>query len=219
LRQPGTLGDQPVTRSFAEEELQHLGYRWLGDYDASSVQGVVMLVRAYLSSDAHHVALWVNSQAGDERNQILEFSTTLSPSGNITTNNSSQAGAFVYPPDKFMAKVPWKKSVAELVQLHLALCETAAECGFAPVAMSAAGFLESVEAESRREMELQVAHGRMKSVSDECYQITLKGAILITPRVWARMLFGSLLGAARRSDQSLRLEVRRRYGALSRGLG
>jgi len=219
LRMPVSPADQPAPRSMAEQEMQLLDFRWLGDFDASASDDVKMVVRAYVSADRFHLAVFAVAESGEESNSMIEFSTSFKPHGNLCTNNSTQASVYVYPVDKLIIKAPWKKSVRELHELHLAMCDVVAECGFQAAAVSAEGFSEALAMESRRDFEAQVGHGLLRQVGEDSYCMTVKGAVLMTSKVWWRMAYGFLFGWIRPSDASLLKRARKQFTAASQQAG
>jgi hypothetical protein len=181
---------RPPASGPLEAGLINLGYEHVGDYDASATDQVEMKIQVYLSPDRLCTAVIANVKSAAQTFSLVEFNTDLSPHGNITTSGSKYPNTFYYPPDKMVAKVPWKTSVAEMAALHTLLCETAREDQFVPVRMDPGRIRECVVAEMRRDYEYQVKCGRMTEVSPDVYRSTLKGTFIAVPLIWSKMVHG-----------------------------
>ena len=124
--------------SLQVQGLANLGFTPVGKYDVSMSSSVQMNIHVFLSANQLYVAtiVKVRSEAGDF--SFVEFHTDLAPHGNITTNNSKHTSIFYYPPDKMVVKVPWRKSVMDIFDLHVELCEAAKNHLFNPIPLSPA---------------------------------------------------------------------------------
>ena len=174
------------------QSLCHLGFKPIGTFDVSMSSAVQMFIELYHSANQLYVATIVSVRSETGNFSFIEFHTDLAPHGNITTNNSKHAGIFYYPPDKMVAKVPWRKTVEEILGLHVELCEAAREHGFTPVPLKP-GELESCFIRNIREsFEDQVKCGRNLKVAEDVYKQTFKGVLISVPLVWHKMVYGFL---------------------------
>jgi len=149
-----------------------------------------------------------------ENKTVKEFSTRLTPSGSVTTNNSHDPLTFYRPPEKIAVCAHWKQGFAELFQLHQSLCEAAGESGFTPRKFEPDNFRALLDAWLREDFEAQVRTGRMRRVGENAYRFTLKGAAITTPVVWWFMSYGFILRRLRPGDKTLVTRARRRFARL-----
>jgi len=210
-----------VPRDRLEKELQALGFHFVGDYDVSMMSDITTRLRAYLSHDRLCAAGLIDLKTTGQAVTALEFHTQLYPSGNITTSTSSHPRIFSYPPDKMLAQVPWKKTAAEVFELHQMLCETAACEKFTPAKIDSDGLADAIRTDTRRDLDYQVRNGRFKKIAPDQYRLTLFGAIIAVPIVWFHMCYKGLffwykpsnrifLRRLQRRLQRFRLSVRSR---------
>jgi hypothetical protein len=219
LRLPNPERVPPAPESQAELELIDLGFRWIGDFDASSVEGVVTLTRFYSSKDGLHQGMIVDVESQDYQTSMVEFNSELSPQGNISTNNNRQPGVYSYRLEMLVVRAPWKRIVRELFTLHQALCGAATQCGFRPRLLHAKDLCFQVSNDSRQDLEGECARGRLHPISANSYQTTFLGALRYTPRIWFKMVHGHLLIWYRPADQTLAARARRRFARAAREVG
>jgi len=162
------------------------------------------------SPDLFSAVIIVDIKTADAVFTKLEFSTLLKPCGSISTNNYDQPNVFSHEAEKIVINAPWKKSAAELWNLHSLLVNAAGECSFLPVAIHPDEFADRVREVIRLDFERQVEKGRMKQVGTDQYRLTLLGSLLATPKVWFRMSFGILVILCRPSDATLQRKIHRR---------
>ena len=164
------------------QSLGDLGFKPVGAFDVSMSPGIQMIIELYHSPDQLYVATIVNVRSSTATFSFIEFHTDLAPHGSITTNNSKHAGIFYYPPDKMVAKVPWRKSVTEILGLHVELCEAAKDHLFNPTPLKPGQIEGSFIKSMRQSFDDQVKCGRMVKVSEDVYRSSFKGALIAVDR-------------------------------------
>lgn len=189
LTDPAAWTPIPAPRDTLEAELQMLGFRFIGDFDATMYTATSMRVRAYTDPDRLHGAILMDGKSGSERATILEFSTRLHPSGSIVTNTSPYPVIWSYPLDKCVVRVPWKRAAAKVLELHQALCHTAQKEKFIAETFSVVTFAEEVIKATREDMEYQVEAGRYRKIGQDQYRPTLLGIVIAVPRLWLNMTY------------------------------
>lgn len=214
----------PAPRDGLEAEVQGLGFRYIGDFDADMCATSSMRIRAYVAPDMMHAAIIMDGKTGPEQVTILEFSSKFQPLGSVATNTSPYPRISSYPPEKFCVRAPWKKTAAKVFELHQALCRVAGEEKFALEAWTATAFAEEVITATRKDMEYQVLAGRYRKVGEDQYRMSLLGVVIAVPRLWLNMTYSFLFSwyrppagffcrRLRRRLQMVRLEMKKKSGA------
>ncbi len=214
LTDPADWTPTPAPRDALEAELQVLGFRFIGDFDARMFAATSTRIRAYNDPNRLHGAIFMDGQSGSERVTILEFSTRLHPSGCIITNTSQYPSIASYPPDKSVIRAPWKRTAAKVFELHQALCRAAAEEEFTAEPFSVVTFAEEVIKATRKDMEYQVEAGRYRKVAEDQYRQTLLGIVIAVPRLWLNMTYSFLFSWYRPPTSFLCWRLRRRLRKL-----
>jgi hypothetical protein len=208
-----------VPESRVEWELADLGFRWIGDFDASSSDRVVLLTRIYFSADNTCQAAVIHLRSQDDQTSMVEFSAELAPRGGICTNNNRQPGIFSYRPEKLVVRAPWKRTAQELFILHQALCGAAAQSGFSARPIHPSDLSLHVADDSRADYEGERARGCLYPISANTYQTTFVGALLYTPRIWFNLAHGHLFSWYHPSDQTLVARAQRRFARAADAAG
>jgi hypothetical protein len=188
--------------SLQVQGLADLGFKPVGKYDVSMSSSVQMNIDVFLSANQLYVATIVKVRSEAEDFSFVEFHTDLAPHGNITTNNSKHASIFYYPPDKMVVKVPWRKSVMDIFDLHVELCEAAKNHLFNPTPLKPGQIEGLVIKGIRNSFEDQVKCGRMVKVSEDVYRASFKGALIAVPLVWHKKVYGFLYNIYRPSNKT-----------------
>lgn len=215
LTDPDSWTPVPKARDSIESELQELGFRFIGDFDAAMSSDTSMRIRAYSDPDRLVWAILMDGKSGSEKVTILEFSTKLLPAGSIVTNTSPYPVISSYPLEKCVVRVPWKKT-AKVFELHKALYDTAVEEGFAADAMPGRNFADEVIKATRKDQEYQVETGRSIKVADDKYRMSLKGVAIAVPRLWLNMTYSFLFSWFKPSDGYFKSRIRRRLSRFMR---
>ncbi len=210
LTDPSARALAPAPRDTAEGELQGLGFRFIGDFDADMSATASIRVRAYADPDRICGAVLMDGKTGNERVTILEFSTRLHPSGSIMTNNSPHPQISSYPLDKCVFRVPWKKTAEKVLELHQALCRAAREEKFVAEPFSVETFADDAIKATRKDMEYQVETGRYTKVGEDQYRQSLLGVVIAVPRLWLNMTYSFLFSWYRPPTGFLCRRLRRR---------
>ncbi|MBA4386682.1 MAG: hypothetical protein C0404_01805 [Verrucomicrobia bacterium] len=210
LNDPAERTPTPHPRDALEAELQVLGFRFIGDFDAAMFAATSMRIRAYTDADRLQGAILMDGRSGSERATILEFSTRLHPSGSVVTNTSPYPQIWSYQLDKCVTRVPWKKTAAEVLELHQALCRAAGEEKFTAEPFSAVTFADDVIKETRKDLEYQVEAGRYRRVGEDRYRQSLWGVVAAVPRLWLKMTYSFLFSWYRPPAGFFCWRVRRR---------
>jgi hypothetical protein len=184
------------------QSLADLGFKPVGKYDVSMNSSVQMNIDVFLSSDQLYVATIVKVRSETADFSFVEFHTDLAPHGNITTNNSKHASIFYYPPDKMVVKVPWRKSVKDIFDLQVELCEAAKNHLFNPTPLKPGQIEGLVIKGIRNSLEDQVKCGRMVKVSEDVYRSSFKGTLISVPLVWHKKAYGFLYNIYRPSNKT-----------------
>lgn len=179
----------PPPRDALEKELQVLGFRFFGDFDAAMSAETSIRVRAYADPDRLHGAILMDGKSRGERATVLEFSTKFHPAGSIITNNSPYPMISSYPLDKCVIRMPWKRIAADVLKLHRSLCRTAQEEKFTAEPFSTFTFAEEVIQNTRKDLEYQVKTGRYRKVGEDQYRLSLWGIVIAVPRLWLNMAY------------------------------
>lgn len=216
LKLPASPEERPLVETDADRNLMNLGFHWIGDFDTSTSDKVVMLSRFYTSIDNLHHAVILNVHHEFDRFSLLEFCTSLAPRGSVSTNNNRQLGIFSYRLEKLVVRAPWKRSVKELLDLHASLCEVAVQNGFTPHRISISELPAHILADSRADMEGERARGCMRPLTSNTYRTTFKGALLYTPRIWLKMTHGLWFGWCQPTDRKLMNCAQRRFARAAR---
>lgn len=207
-------GAPPEPLNRFEAEVQEMGFQYCGDYGFGGSDAVEMILQGYLSNDRLHCMVIMHVKAEFEAFTAIEFSTELTPFGNITTNNNRQVGIFRYPLHKTLTKAPWKKSARDVYDLHLSLVEIANANGYQAKCIDPSRFAEEVRNDSIRDFESQERRGVLTRTATDTYRLSLWGAIRSVPRVWGQIAYGALFFLYRRSDQAFHRTLQRRFGKI-----
>jgi hypothetical protein len=185
---------KPQPRDPLEAEIQALDFHYIGDFDPAMCPGKSDRIRAYVDADRTCGAAFMDIQTGrNTMSTVLEFSTSLHPSGSINTNNSRFPGLFAYRLDKMVAHAPWKTSASGLLKLHRLLCQVAQDEKFTPEAVQPGQFAQKVTQASLNDFEYQVGLGRYKKAAEGQYRTTLLGMLITVPVLWYLEVYGHLL--------------------------
>ena len=201
-------------RSQWETELQALNFKRLGEFEGSSSKMSKVFVHAYISPDRLTVVALSEIVTVKQPQLLIALTTRLIPSGGIVTTNNRQANAMYSPPDKILVKTPWKKQVAEFLELHRLVVDTARTCGYCPEAVVASNYREVALATWRRDCDNQVQTGRLTPVDANTYRFTLKGIVLTAPVLWWSLVEKLFFGWYQPGDRAIRDQVRRRFQRL-----
>ena len=216
LTDPNAWTPTPRPRDDLESELQMLGFRFIGDFDAAMSSTTSMLIRAYSDPDRLVGAVLMDGKTGSVKVTILEFSTKLPSSGSIVTNTSPFPSISSYPLYKYVVRVPWKKNAVKVLDLHQALCRAAEAEGFAAETMPVANFADEVIKATRKDQEYQVETGRYIKVRDDKYRMSPKGVAIAVPRLWLNMTYSFLFSWYRPPEGFLCWCIRRRLRRYTR---
>lgn len=213
LTDPAVL-TSPHPRDTLEAELQRMGFRFIGDFDAAMSATTSMRIRAYTDPERLHGAVLMDVKSGSEHATILEFSARLYPLGSIVTNNSPYPGISSYPPDKYVIRVPWKKTATKIMELHQELCRTAREEKFTEEPVSVVNFAAEVIKATRKDMEYQIETGRYIKIGEDQYRLSKKGILIAVPLLWLNMTYSFLFSWYRPSTSFFCWRLRRRLQEL-----
>jgi hypothetical protein len=220
IGEPGGYKQAPAPRDIHEKELQRLGFRYVADFDVTMLAGVPAQLRVYEDPDHQSVGCLMDATAADgNKVTILEFSTDLHPTGNIATTTSPYVRVLACPPDRIVARVPWKRTATETFALHQTLCRTAREEHFSAETVHTSAIAEKIRESTRRDCEYQVQVGRYRRVGEDRYRLTLWGTIIAVPPTWYQMTHGLLFSWYRVPDRFFCWRLRRRLWRLKRGRG
>lgn len=208
----------PVPAGAFERQLQGRDFRFAGEYDATMTARTPTRLRIYQAPDDLCTACLIEIKMATDRVQILECHTDLSPAGSITTSTSSHPRIFAYPPGKVLAKVPWKRTVAEVLELHSALCSAAQMEGFKPQYLPRSNFADLIQQDTRLDLDYQVKHKLVKKLDPDQYKLTLLGCLVATPLVWFNMTYGFLFSWYRPGNETFCRRLRRRLKRAKSGV-
>jgi hypothetical protein len=185
-------GLAPEPRDELETQVQQLEFRYVGDFDVTSIRQVSSRVRAYVSRDLFFAAILVDMTTTEGKTTVLEFVSELNPAGGITTNNFSLPSVYSRRPGNMRASVPWKTTAKDVFALHMALCQVARDEKLGLQSIYVTGFAERLRDDMRKENEYQVEMGRLRRAGKDKYRMTLRGAIIAAPLVWYCRAYGGL---------------------------
>ena len=211
----GTSVPAPEPRDVLERQLQTMGFHYLGDYNVTSISSLPSRIRAYCDADRHTAAVLLDMTMDKQTTTVLQFGTRLHPYGNIVTSNGSLPSIYAHPPGSMQARVPWKKTAAEVFSLHQLLCRTAREEHFEAETVHSAAFAEIISKGERRECEYQVQIGRLKQIAVDKYRQTLLGIMIAVPLIWWQMIYGPMFSWFKIPDGFFCWKLRRTLGRLT----
>ena len=203
-------GAKPEPRDVAERQVQALGFRYAGDFEATVAPGFPIRLRMYIDPDQHCAAGLMDMTSGPQKISMLEFSTDFLPAGSITTSTSPYMAVLACAPEKMVARVPWKQTVDEVYALHRALCRIATEQHFEAKTVHADAVAENIRESTRRDCEYQVRAGRYRKVAEGQYKMTLWGTVIAVPISWFQTTYGALFWWFRIPDGYYLWKLRRR---------
>jgi len=119
---------------------------------------------------------------------IWEFSTSLSPHGELATNTNNNFNALFNPKDHFVFKMPWVKTVEKLYSAHLSQISKLIDLDFLPCSLSIENTEHRIVDQVRWSFDLQVRKGRMKKTRKDTYRYTLYGSAMGVPLIAVSML-------------------------------
>jgi acetyl esterase/lipase len=210
LSDQSSSAQAPVPRDSLEAQVQELGFIYLGDFDVTMVAQTSARIRAYVNADSLCAAILIDITSGNSKKTVLEFCTRLHPSGSITTTNDSNPSIISYQPDKMKVNVPWKRTAADIYELHRSLCLTAQDEKFTPAVFQPADFAESLRNDTLKDYEYQVKSHRLRRVAEGQYRLTLLEAIIAAPLLWYQMTYGRLFFWYKLPDGFFSRKLRRR---------
>ena len=209
----------PEPRDMMEAQVQELGFLYMGDFDVGLIAQASARIRAYISQDHLCEAILIDITFGQNRKTILEFCSRLYPSGSITTTNDSNPSIISYQPDKMKVNVPWKRTAADIYELHRSLCLTAQDETFTPAVLQPADFAESLRNDTLKDYEYQVKSHRLRRVAEGQYRLTLLESIIAAPLLWYQMAYGRLFPWYTPPDSFFCRKLRRRLRRFKRKTG
>ena len=210
---------KPEARDSLEAQLQEFGFLYIGDFDIKMTARTSARIRAYISQDRLCEAILIDIASGQNMKTILEFGTRLYPSGSITTTNDSNPSIISYQPDKMKVNVPWKRTAADIYELHRSLCLTAQDETFTPAVLQPADFAESLRNDTLKDYEYQVKSHRLRRVAEGQYRLTLLESIIAAPLLWYQMAYGRLFPWYTPPDSFFYRKLRRRLRRFKRKTG
>ena len=206
----------PEPRDMMEAQVQGLGFLYMGDFDVGMIAQASVRIRAYISQDHLCEAILIDITSGQNRKTILEFCSRLYPSGSITTTNDSNPSIISYQPDKMKVNVPWKRTAADIYELHRSLCLTAQDETFTPAVLQPADFAESLRNDTLKDYEYQVKSHRLRRVAEGQYRLTLLESIIAAPLLWYQMAYGRLFFWYKLPDSFFHRKLRKRLNRFNR---
>jgi hypothetical protein len=219
LKNGDNPAQKPEARDSLEAQLQEFGFLYIGDFDIKMTARTSARIRAYISQDRLCEAILIDIASGQNMKTILEFGTRLYPSGSITTTNDSNPSIISYQPDKMKVNVPWKRTAADIYELHRSLCLTAQDETFTPAVLQPADFAESLRNDTLKDYEYQVKSHRLRRVAEGQYRLTLLESIIAAPLLWYQMAYGRLFPWYTPPDSFFCRKLRRRLRRFKRKTG
>ena len=219
LKNGDNPAQKPEARDSLEAQLQEFGFLYIGDFDIKMTARTSARIRAYISQDRLCEAILIDIASGQNMKTILEFGTRLYPSGSITTTNDSNPSIISYQPDKMKVNVPWKRTAADIYELHRSLCLTAQDETFTPAMLQPADFAESLRNDTLKDYEYQVKSHRLRRVAEGQYRLTLLESIIAAPLLWYQMAYGRLFPWYTPPDSFFCRKLRRRLRRFKRKTG
>ena len=210
LKNGDNPAQKPEARDSLEAQVQELGFLYMGDFDVAMIARASARIRAYISQDSLCEAILIDITSGQNRKTIMEFCTRLYPSGSITITNDSNPSIIAYQPDKMKVNVPWKRTAADIYELHRSLCLTAGDEKFTPAVLQPADFAESLRNDTLKDYEYQVKLHRLRRVAEGQYRLTLLESIIAAPLLWYQMAYGHLFFQHALPDDLFHRSLRKR---------
>ena len=173
-----------------------------------------MTARLYASDQLPHRAMLCLSESKITllHKVVLEFTTLLTPHGEICTNTSGDPNGMCHPHDLTVTRLPHVSYISELLHRHQEFCVEAEKAGFRPFRRNdLSDWQRDLQRECERGYEIQVKRGRMRKCADGGYRFTFRGAILAVPLNPMQILYGCLFLLYRPSPESLLRRIRHRY--------
>ncbi|MFA5374190.1 MAG: alpha/beta hydrolase [Dehalococcoidia bacterium] len=216
LTDQGGSAQAPEPRDTLEAQVQELGFRHIGDFDVTIMAQTSVRIRTYVDADSLCAAILIDITSDNSKKTVLEFCTKLHPSGSITTTTDSNPNIIAYQLDKMRVNVPWKKTAADVFELHQSLCRTALDAKFTPAAIYSTSFAESLTDDTRKDYEYQVKSHRLRRVAEGRYRLTLLEAIIAAPLLWYQMAYGRLFFWYKLPDGFFHRKLRKRLHRFNR---
>ncbi len=217
---PIPLSDNELPKDFSElihkheDDLAEIGFHPYATFYISLSVEAKGTARLYASDQVPHRAMLCLAEATNSivRAVVLEFSTLLTPHGEICTNTADSPNSVYYPHDLTVTKLPRISYMPELLYRHQEFCDEAEKAGFRPFRKKDPSQWErDLQRGFERDYEIQVKRWRMRKCADGGYRLTLWGATLAVPLIALQMLHSWLFSLYRPSPESLLRRIRRRY--------
>lgn len=190
---PGMTIRPPVPQDQMEADLQAMGFLYTGDFDAGMSPKVTMTLRAYLSPDHEILASMISVSTAKETRNVLDLSTAFSPRGSVSTTTSKDPEMFQKPPDMIVVKAPWKKTVAELLGLHLEVCGLLARQGRTPIVTEPLMVRQFMIQNQTNEFDSLCETGSFRRRDEGTYVLKPRTAFAAVNKLVARMVVGRFL--------------------------
>ena len=162
-----------------DPELKKIGFTHVANYDyngsvsAKEVCHLCVYLNEKLNAECSLIAV---QSKGKKPLFVNEFSSMLSPYGELCTNNLPDSG-FLFPRDQFTVKMPWVTDVAMLYVHHRKHLEILGGNGFFASKLTEDEISKRIVDHVTYQYEFLVQKGRMKKSRDGIYRMSLFGSL------------------------------------------